>query len=150
MKAPSLGDVAARVAAERLETGRRVVEAARSHQVDFMLVAGDLFEDNGVDRVRVQKVADILSAFGGPVFIIPGNHDPAVPGSVWDHPAWKNSSHLNVLTEARPLEINGGLLFPCPVLQKQSFRNPTEWITGAQIRRLSSGTSPRHRPGRLN
>ena len=61
MRAPSLGDTAARVAAERLEAGRRVVEIARSRQVDFMLVAGDVFEDNGVGRVLVQQVADILT-----------------------------------------------------------------------------------------
>jgi DNA repair exonuclease SbcCD nuclease subunit len=52
-------------------------------------VAGDTFEDNGVDRVIVQKVADILAGFVGPVYVIPGNHDPLVPGSVRDHPAWR-------------------------------------------------------------
>lgn len=65
---------------------RRVVEAARGSGADFILVAGDTFENNGVDRVLVQKVADILAGFGGPVYLIPGNHDPLVPGSVWEHP----------------------------------------------------------------
>jgi DNA repair exonuclease SbcCD nuclease subunit len=82
MKAAVLGDAGARVREERLAAGRRVVETAKSHDVDFLLVAGDLFEDNAVDRVLVQKVADILNSFGGPVFVIPGNHDPLVPGSV--------------------------------------------------------------------
>jgi len=51
MKAAALGDAGARVREERLAAGRRVVEAAKSHHVDFVLVAGDLFEDNAVDRV---------------------------------------------------------------------------------------------------
>src|SRR4030065_2411840 len=84
MKAAALGDAGARVREERLAAGRRVVEAAKSHHVDFVLVAGGLFEDNAVHRVLGQKVVDILSSFGGPVFVITGNHDPVVPGSVWD------------------------------------------------------------------
>jgi len=71
---------------------RRVVETARDAGADFILVTGDTFEDNGMDRVLVQKVADILAGFGGPVYLIPGNHDPLVPGSVWEHPAWKSIS----------------------------------------------------------
>jgi len=62
MKAAALGDAGARVREERLAAGRRVVETAKSHDVDFLLVAGDLFEDNAVDRVLVQKVVDILNS----------------------------------------------------------------------------------------
>ena len=38
---------------------RRVVEAAPDAGADFILVAGDTFEDTGVNRVLVQRVADI-------------------------------------------------------------------------------------------
>jgi hypothetical protein len=38
---------------------RRVIEAARGAGADFILIAGDTFEDSGVDRVLVQRVADI-------------------------------------------------------------------------------------------
>ena len=64
MKASHVGEAGTRVRDERLEAARRVVGAARSAATDFILVAGDTFEDNGVDRVLVQKVA----AFGGPVY----------------------------------------------------------------------------------
>ena len=40
MKAAALGDAGARVREERLAAGRRVVEAAKSHHIDFVLVAG--------------------------------------------------------------------------------------------------------------
>ena len=78
MKATALGNAGARVRDERLAAGKRVVEEARNCGADFILVAGDTFEDNAVDRGLVQKVADILGAFGKPVFIIPGNHDPFI------------------------------------------------------------------------
>jgi len=77
MKCQRLGDASARVREERLAAGHRVIRAAKDRAADFILVAGDLFEDNAVDRVLVQKVVDILNSFGGPVFVLPGNHDPS-------------------------------------------------------------------------
>lgn len=128
MKATALGDSAARVREERLAAGRRVVEVARQHGAEFILIAGDLFEHNGVDRVLVQRVADILGSFSGPVFIIPGNHDPLIRGSVWEHPAWKGWRDLHILREEKPVSVPGGTLYPCPVWESHSVRNPTAWI----------------------
>lgn len=132
MKASSLGETASRVREERLAAGQRVIEAAKANDADFILLAGDTFEDNGVDRGLVQKVADILDSFKSPVFILPGNHDPLIPGSVWEHPAWKLSSNLNILKEEIPVVIEGGFLYPCPVREKHSQRNPTAWISPSQ------------------
>jgi DNA repair exonuclease SbcCD nuclease subunit len=128
MKAATLGAAAERVREERLAASKRVVETGKAHRADFILVAGDLFEDNAVSRVLIQKVADILEQFGGPVFVIPGNHDPLVPGSVWEHPAWKSCSNVHVLREETPVEVPGGVIFPCPAREKHSGRNPTAWI----------------------
>jgi DNA repair exonuclease SbcCD nuclease subunit len=128
MKAVHVGPVSQRVRDERLAAARRVVQAARSANAEFILVAGDTFEDNGVDRVLIQRVADILTEFGGPVYVIPGNHDPLVPGSVWEHPAWRAYEKIYVLKQAEPVEIPGGILYPCPIREKRSARNPTAWI----------------------
>jgi len=128
MKCQRLGDASARVREERLAAGHRVIRAAREHTADFILVAGDLFEDNAVDRVLVQKVADILNSFGGPVFVLPGNHDPLGPGSVWAHPAWKSASNVHLLVEEALVEVPGAILYPCPIKEKHSGRNPTAWI----------------------
>lgn len=128
MKASRLGDAARRVREERISAATRVMNVAREHGVDFVLVAGDTFEDNAVDRVLVQKIADILGSIDVPVFIISGNHDPLVPGSVWEHPAWKSATNVRVLKDEAPVEIPQGTLFPCPVWEKHSARNPTAWI----------------------
>lgn len=128
MKAQSLGEAGACVREERITAGKRVVEAAHTHGAEFIVVAGDVFEDNAVDRVLVQRVADILGGFNGPVFIIPGNHDPLTPGSVWEHPAWKSSVNVRVLREAAPVELRGAVLFPCPAREKHSGADPTAWI----------------------
>jgi predicted phosphodiesterase len=128
MRAAHAGAAGKAVREARLQALRRVVESAREHGAEFILVAGDCFENNGVERVLVQQVADILGAFPGPVFLIPGNHDPCVPGSVWEHPAWRSHRNLHVFTRPEPVEQPWGTLFPCPVREKHSLNDPTRWI----------------------
>ena len=128
MKAAHVGSAGGRVREERLAAAKRVGEVASAHAVEFVLVAGDTFEDNGVERALIQKTADILAGFSVPVYVIPGNHDPLVPGSVWEHPVWNSIGNVTVLREEKPIEIPGGLLFPCPVREKHSGKDPTAWI----------------------
>ena len=139
MKAVHVGQAGARVREERLAAAKRVVAAAIEHRVEFIIVAGDTFEDNGVERLLVQKAADILAAFGGPVFLLPGNHDPLVPGSVWSHAAWLSHSNLHVLRESEPIALTGGVLYPCPLTEKYSTRAPTRWIDARQSGQIAVG-----------
>ena len=128
MRAAQLGDKGERVRTARLESARRVIELARRERVDFILLAGDTFEDNGVERIKVREVAKILGGAGCPVFIIPGNHDLIMPGSVWEDSIWHEWSTIHVLTAQAAIEVPGGTLYPCPVSAKDSRDDPTEWI----------------------
>jgi DNA repair exonuclease SbcCD nuclease subunit len=128
MKAAHVGDAGQRVREERLEAARRVVQKAKELDAEFMVVAGDTFEHNGIDRLLIQKTADILRGLGRPVFIIPGNHDPLVPGSVWEHPSWADAKNIHILRESAPVEIPGGVLLPCPAKEKYSSKDPTAWM----------------------
>jgi DNA repair exonuclease len=139
MKAAHVGEVGARVREERLLATRRVVETAQAHSAQFILVAGDTFEDNGVDRVLVQKAADILAGSNIPVFIIPGNHDPFTPGSVWEHPAWKSAGNVQVLYEEQPVKVPGGFLYPCPIREKHSGKDSTAWIHAGEAHGIKLG-----------
>ncbi len=139
MKAAHIGTSADFVRNERLEAARRVVETAEKNKAEYIFLAGDTFEDNGVDRVLVQKVADILGKFRGIVYLIPGNHDPLVPGSVWEHPAWASFTNLHVLEKAEPVEVPGGILYPCPAYEKHSNRNPVQWIKSDQPEVITIG-----------
>lgn len=128
MRAAKLGEAGKRVREERLAAGKRVVQAARDNAADFILVAGDLFEDNAVERALVQQVADILASAPCPVYVIPGNHDPLVPGSVWEHRSWESAKNVFVLKDRAPVSVPGCTLYPCPVREKQSGEDPTAWI----------------------
>lgn len=139
MRAAHVGAVGGRVRGERLQAARRVVTVANENAAEFLIVAGDTFEDNAVDRLLVQQVADILAGFRGPVFLIPGNHDPLVPGSVWEHASWKSHANLRVLTADEPVEVAGVTLYPCPLHEKYSPRDPTRWIDARDDSRVAIG-----------
>lgn len=139
MKAAHVGAVGETVRSERLVSAKRVVDLAKEHGADFIVVAGDTFEDNAVDRVLVQKVADILASFSKPVLIISGNHDPLVPGSVWEHPAWNSHTNVHVFQEAKALELENATIYPSPLFEKHSLSNPIDWIDATSNTKISIG-----------
>ncbi len=145
MKAVHVGAAGDRVRAARLDAARNVVEAARRNDASFILLAGDTFEDNAVDRVLVQRVVDTLRSSPVPVFVLPGNHDPLVPGSILESEAFASAgSRVRVLRTSDPVEVAGAVLFPCPLRAKHGRSDPTSTIPkerGATIRvGLAHGT----------
>jgi len=128
MKASHVGEAGGRIRDERIKTVKKIINVAKDNNAEFIIISGDTFEDNAIERVLVQRIADILSSSNLPVFIIPGNHDPSTPGSVWEHPVWKTCDNVRVLTEAKAVEVLGGILYPCPVCEKRSGKDPTAWI----------------------
>lgn len=141
MKAAHVGKAGPRVREARFDAARKVVEEARTRAAEFLILAGDTFEDNGVDRVSVRKVVDVLASFGGSVYLIPGNHDPWVPGCVWEHPAWKECKNIRVLLEPVPVSLPGGVLYPCPVTEKHSTKDPTAWIHADAVKGIRVGVA---------
>lgn len=113
----------------RLSTLRRTLGLARQHAVDAFLVAGDLFEDNQVDNSLVTAVLDAFRAFPDvPVFLLPGNHDPASgPDSLWERPALRAApAHVKVLSTAQAVDLGGGVhLLAAPLHQKLSTLDPS-------------------------
>ncbi len=140
MRATGRGDAAEKVRNARFDTVCAIVEAAHEHAVDFILISGDLFEDNGVRGDTVRTTTKILEDSSPiPVYIIPGNHDPATADSVYNQKDWQTGvpGHVTVLDECSPchLEDHGAVLFPCPIAQKQSREDPTKWIIDEDIDR---------------
>jgi DNA repair exonuclease SbcCD nuclease subunit len=60
-----------------------VLDAARDAQADIVLLAGDTFDNNRVPALVLDHVGRLLADTGIPVVILPGNHDPALPNSVF-------------------------------------------------------------------
>lgn len=133
MKALQAGEKAREVRAKRFETGARVVELAKGEHVDFVLLAGDLFENHDVDGAVVRKTVTILNSFAPiPVLVLPGNHDPLVAGGIWDRQSWEQvAGHVTLLRESTEVHVGDDVaLYPAPLKQKQSTLDSTAWIPG--------------------
>lgn len=125
-----------RVGEARFTALQQLRAKAAELQVDFIVVAGDVFDDHSVSKIEASRALPILesSADRCPVYMIPGNHDPLVPGGVWDRDPWlREQPHLRVhfLRTAEPVAIPNlpVTLFPCPLKQRKSLDDPTTWLT---------------------
>jgi len=87
-------------------TFRRIVEDARQNEVDFMLIAGDLFE---LDRITPDTFEFIKQQFESlqaiRVFISPGNHDPFMKGSPYQEESWPSNVHIFNVEEFQSVEL---------------------------------------------
>ena len=127
------GDGAVRLRTQRFDTVRRIGELARERGVDAVLVAGDVFDDNGVGADTLQQARDALEAFGDvPVVLLPGNHDPATADSALRRLGrFRDNVHLAL--EREPLTFSGiGAesleIFPCPLLTRHHYDDPAAWL----------------------
>ena len=102
MRAVHAGIKAKEVRDTRFDSALRVAKLAKEHQVGFVIIAGDVFEHHDVDEVVVKRTVDILNQFAPiPVYVLPGNHDPFVPGGVWDRQSWHRvESHVTLFTRS--------------------------------------------------
>jgi len=108
-----------------------ILKKAQDLRVDFLVVAGDLFDDSTVRNLTARRAFEMLESLPMTVYVLPGNHDPLLAGGVWDRPPWSQlqGQRLRLLSQATPVEVAPGLtLLPCPVLRKTSMDDPTAWI----------------------
>jgi DNA repair exonuclease SbcCD nuclease subunit len=87
-------------------TLRRILDDARSQALDFVLIAGDLFEH---DRVTPDSVEFLKQQFSdcspARIFIAPGNHDPCLRGSPYCEENWPGNVHIFRDEQFRSVEL---------------------------------------------
>lgn len=127
------GDKGALLRAERLAAVERIGEMAGRHEVDFVIVCGDLFDAHTIDNEVVTRSLEMLGRFPVPVFAIPGNHDFAgAPESVYKRRRFADRcpDNFHVLDAALPLALDGlpVTLLPCPLIRRHTVEDPTRWL----------------------
>jgi DNA repair exonuclease SbcCD nuclease subunit len=124
-----------RIGEARFEGIEQLRAKAVEHQVDFILIAGDIFDDHSVSTALAERAFTLFEgkSIPCPVYIIPGNHDPLTPGGVWDRDPWTRAQpakHVQVLREPAPVNIPDlpVTIYPCPLRNRNSIDDPTAWI----------------------
>ena len=102
----------ARWSEARLEAIRNLGRVAKDEGCEFVVVAGDVFESNQVDRRTLLKACEAMAGIPVPVYLLPGNHDPLDATSVYRSRHWKERkpAHVHVLEgPGMPHEIRPGI-----------------------------------------
>ncbi|WUJ69156.1 DNA repair exonuclease [Kribbella soli] len=104
-------DGQARWGQARLDAVARIGEVAEQTGAAFVVVTGDVFEHNQVERQTILRACEALKRIPVPVVLLPGNHDALEPGSLWTSSQWQAHApeHVTVLTETTPFQILPGV-----------------------------------------
>jgi DNA repair exonuclease SbcCD nuclease subunit len=119
----------------RMDVVRRIGQLAIDRSVDAILVAGDVFERNEVGDQLIREALATMRQVKIPWLLLPGNHDPAGPASVWDRIERIGCpGHVHLLHSTEPVLLaDGGLaVLPAPLTRKHQFTDPTEGF-GQQV-----------------
>lgn len=78
-----------------LVTFRKACETALELKVDFLVIAGDLFEGSFISSGQVQEILVMCKELAPmPIFITPGNHDPYTIDSPYRQEEWGDHVHI--------------------------------------------------------
>jgi DNA repair exonuclease SbcCD nuclease subunit len=140
------GDAGALVRNARLQTLDRIGQLARERDVDFVVVAGDVFEHHGLRPATLRQTFDALASWPCPVYLLPGNHDPLTADSLYLGEAWQKAPpNVFVLADTEPVPVAlrperiaqleaGGqavpavVLLPCPLRERHTLDDTTEHL----------------------
>lgn len=79
---------------EQRELLDRMAALVAERGIDVVLIAGDLFDGDGVYYETTQMLADTFSRMEARVFIAPGNHDPYSDHSPYAAVRWPDNVHI--------------------------------------------------------
>src|SRR5713101_2572027 len=74
-----------------------VLATARTFSADIVLLAGDTFDNHMVTSATIDRAGRLLADAGLPVVILPGNHDPATPDSIYVRGGFEQIANLRIL-----------------------------------------------------
>jgi DNA repair exonuclease SbcCD nuclease subunit len=111
----------------RFDAIRSLGKIAAESSCQFVVVCGDAFESNQVDRKTVARALEALKEVPVPVWILPGNHDPLNEASVYSSKSFVQGkpANVNVISDAAPIQVDHNVeLVGAPWLSKRMPVNP--------------------------
>ena len=113
-KAPHFlsNDARARFSAARVDVIGRIGEVAMQQRCDFVVVCGDVFESNSIDRQVLLRAFEKMGSAGRMHFyLLPGNHDPLDASSIFTSPRFRDHcpDSVTVLDGVAPLPAADGV-----------------------------------------
>ncbi|WP_248491133.1 metallophosphoesterase [Tsukamurella sp. PLM1] len=128
-------DAQARFTDARLDAISRLGAVAACHEAEFVVVCGDVFEDNRLAPAVIARSLDRIAAIDRPVYLLPGNHDPLDAASIYTSEVFARHRPANVVVLDAPgvHEVRPGVeLLAAPWFSKHPAGDPlTEAVAAA-------------------
>ena len=119
----------------RIAAVERLAALAVAHQVDAVLVAGDVFDAQTVADRTILRMFNAMAAFSGPWVLISGNHDAALAEGVWTRAQRLGAVPANVrlALTAEPVLLPDcqTVVLPAPLTQRHTYGDSTAWFDDA-------------------
>lgn len=133
------GEAQARFTAARIDVIDKIGSLAVAEKCSFVVVGGDVFESNQVERQVVVRALDAMKATPGVTFyLLPGNHDPLDASSIFRSATFVQNCPPNVIvldSTAEVIAAGGGVVVvgaPWP------NKRPLTDLVSAAVKRLPS------------
>jgi DNA repair exonuclease SbcCD nuclease subunit len=115
-----------RFAQSRFDAIRKLGRIAKEEGCRFMVVCGDVFESNLVDRKTVLRALEALKDVPVSVYLLPGNHDPLNAASVFRSTTFleRKPAHVHVIEDTTPIRVDEGIeIVGIPWTSKRPLRD---------------------------
>lgn len=122
-----------RFAQSRFDVIRELGRIAEEEDCRFMVVCGDIFESNLVDRKTVSRALEALKDVPVSVYLLPGNHDPLNAASVYRSTTFleRKPPHVKVIEDTTPIRVGEGLeIVGIPWTSKRPLQDLVALTTG--------------------
>jgi len=123
-------DDAAMLAEARFDVVARIAALAAERGVDAVLVAGDVFDTQGVSDRTIRRLFAAMAAYAGPWVMIAGNHDAALADSVWSRAMQLGcippNVHVPLRTGVVDLATINLAVLAAPLTQRHTYDDVTQ------------------------
>ena len=122
-----------RFAQSRFDAIRELGRIAKEEDCQFMVVCGDVFESNLIDRKTVSRALEALKDVPVPVYLLPGNHDPLNAASVYRSTTFleHKPAHVHVIEDTTPISVDEGIeIVGIPWTSKRPLQDLVALTTG--------------------
>ncbi len=74
---------------------KKVIEYCKENEVDYLFIAGDLYEQNYVKKTSIDYINNLFKEIENTkIFIAPGNHDPYLKNSIYATYTFSKNVHI--------------------------------------------------------
>jgi DNA repair exonuclease SbcCD nuclease subunit len=105
------GEAQPRYSAARRDAVAGLGSLAADAGAEFVVVSGDVFEDNQLAPTVISQSLEAMRAIGVPVYLLPGNHDPLDASSVYTSALFtaERPANVHVLDRSGIHEVRPGV-----------------------------------------